>query len=183
VWDDAAAPRRGYRLRASAAQVFKRERLRPEGSRTTRANTVEAWIEGLRPLRRTTGLSLELSGAGRFSSDPVLGVYERWPLGGAATLRGFDEDQFRVDRYALSRFEWRAGAARQQAYLFWDHAWTWTRTARLESGDVEETLHLDGIGVGLRLETRAGRIGLAYGLEFGRPALEGKVHAQLISTF
>jgi translocation and assembly module TamA len=185
VWDDVAAPRRGYRTRVAAAQVFKRERLRPTGSATSRASAVQGWIDLKRPLGPRTGASLELSGAGRFSSEPVLSTYERWSLGGAATLRGFDEDQFRIDRYGLSRFEWRldAGSARQHAYLFWDHAWTWTRQPVAGGGDEVETRHLDGIGGGLRLETRAGRVGLAYGLEVGRPPLEGKIHVQLVSAF
>ncbi len=185
VWDDAAAPRSGYRTRVAAAQVFKRERLRPTGSSTARASAVQAWIDLLRPLTPRSGTSLELSGAGRFSSESVLSTYERWSLGGAATLRGFDEDQFRVDRYALSRFEWRlsAGGHQQHAYLFWDHAWTWTRQAVAAGGDAVETQHLDGVGGGLRLETRAGRIGMAYGLEVGRPPLEGKIHVQLVSAF
>jgi hypothetical protein len=39
------------------------------------------------------------------------------------------------------------------------------------------------VGFGLRLEAAGGLLGLDYGLEPGRAALEGKVHLQLVTTF
>ena len=130
-------------------------------------------------------MSLELASAGRFSTESVLPLYERYPLGGAATLRGYDEEQFRVDRYALSRLEWRmyTGPSQQRVFLFWDHAWMATRVAQPDGGSRLVPLARDGIGFGLRLEAAGGLVGLDYGLEPGRPALEGKVHLRLVSTF
>jgi hemolysin activation/secretion protein len=100
-------------------------------------------------------------------------------------LRGHDEEEVRVDRYVLSRFEWRwfLGNTGQRAALFWDHAWTATRLATPDGGERFQQLQLDGIGFGLRLEAAGGLIGVDYGLQPGRPALEGKIHLQLISTF
>ena len=121
----------------------------------------------------------------RFSTEGVLPLYERYPLGGAATLRGYDEEQFRVDRYALSRLEWRMylGPSQQRVFLFWDHAWMATRLAQPDGGSRPVALARDGVGFGLRLEAAGGLVGLDYGLEPGRPALEGKVHLRLVSTF
>lgn len=183
--DDPLGARTGTRMRASASQIFKRETLRPAGGRSARASAVELNGEWHRPLRGAAGLSLELRSAGRFSSQRVLPVFERTPLGGAATLRGRDEEEFRVDRFALSRLEWRwfLGPGAERAFLFWDHAWMGTRLARPEGGDRLEVLHRDGIGFGLRLNTAGGLVGVDYGLEPGRAPLEGKIHLQLISTF
>ncbi|MBI5711567.1 MAG: BamA/TamA family outer membrane protein [Candidatus Eisenbacteria bacterium] len=183
--DDALAPRRGVRARLSAAQAFKREGLRPAGTRTARASAVEAKSEWHRPLAAASGLTLELTGAGRFSSQRVLPLYERYPVGGAATLRGHDEEEFRVDRYALSRLEWRwfLGGAGQRVFLFWDHAWMATRLPLSAGGDRFQQLHRDGLGFGLRLEAAGGLVGVDYGLEPGRAPLEGKIHLRLISTF
>ena len=183
--DEPASPRRGTRTRLAATQSFKRESLRPDGSRSARASAVELRGEWHGPLRRASGLSLELTGAGRFSSQRVLPLFERYPVGGAASLRGYDEEAFRVDRYALSRLEWRwfLGPAGQRAFLFWDHAWMARRLAQEAGGDRLEVQHRDGLGFGLRLEAAGGLVGVDYGLEPGRPFLEGRIHLQLVSTF
>lgn len=183
--DQPFAARRGTRARVSAAQSFKRETLRPTGGRSARASAVELMTEWHRPLRSGAGLAVELRGAGRFSSQRLLPVFERYPVGGAASLRGHDEEAFRVDRYALARLEWRwfLGPGAQRVFAFWDHGWMATRLARTEGGDRLATEHADGIGVGLRLDTAGGVIGVDYGLEPGRAPLEGKIHLQLVSTF
>ena len=41
----------------------------------------------------------------------------------------------------------------------------------------------DGVGFGLRLESAGGVVGIDYGLEPGRPPLEGKIHLRLVSAF
>jgi outer membrane protein assembly factor BamA len=183
--DEARAARRGTRVRVEAAQVFKREILRPNGQRTARASAVRITSDWHRPLGPATGLALALQAAGRFSSERVLPLYERYPIGGAATLRGFDEEALRVDRYGLSRLEWRffLDSGAQHVYLFWDHAETATREAIAAGGDRLVRRHLDGTGVGLRLEAAGGLVGVDYGLEPGRPFLEGKIHLQLVTTF
>ncbi len=182
--DPPLVPRRGVRARLSASQTFKRETLRPGGSRKARASTVEGVAEWHRPWGPRAGLAWQLSGAARFSSQPVLALFERFPIGGAGTLRGHDEQAFRADRYLLSRFEgrWFPGAAGQHVALFWDHAWMLTRLPQ-GSGTTLEVRHRDGIGLGLRFENPAGLIGVDYGLEPGRPAVEGKLHLQLVTSF
>ncbi len=182
--DDALAPRRGGRVRIAATQTFTRETLRPFGSRSARSSAVEAWAEWIRPVTPSSGIAIEARGAGRFSSQRVLPLYERFPLGGASSLRGHDEEAFRVDRLALTRLEWRwyAGTPRQRVYLFWDHAWAATRRA-IEGGERWDTFHADGAGFGLRIETGAGLAGIDYGLEPGRSPLDGKIHLRLVSTF
>jgi outer membrane protein assembly factor BamA len=183
--DEPQAPRRGLFTRLEASQSFKREILRPSGERSARSSALDLRSEWDRPLGRGSGISLELSGAGRLSSQRVLPIFERYPLGGAKSLRGFDEEAFRVDRYALSRLEWRwfLGPRGQRAFLFWDHASMATRLVVPEGGDRLEVLHRDGLGFGLRLEAAGGLVGVDYGLEPGRPPLEGKIHLQLVSTF
>ena len=182
--DDVLAPRRGGRVRIAATQTFTRETLRPLGTRSARSSAVEAWAEWIRPVSPSSGIAIEARGAGRFSSQRVLPLYERFPLGGASSLRGHDEEAFRVDRFALTRLEWRwyAGTPRQRVYVFWDHAWTSTRRA-FEGGERWDTFHADGFGFGLRIETGAGLAGIDYGLEPGRSPLDGKIHLRLVSTF
>jgi translocation and assembly module TamA len=183
--DDALAPRRGTRTRVGAAQSFERDLLRPAATTTSRASSLEWAGEWHHPLGRASGLALETMGAGRISTQRVLALYQRYPLGGAASLRGWDEEQFRVDRYALARLEWRwfLGARGQRAFLFWDHAAMATRLVRPEGGDRLEVLQRDGLGCGLRLEAAGGLVGVDYGLAPGRAPLAGKIHLRLVSTF
>ena len=183
--DPASAPRGGGLGRVTATQVFQRETLRAGGRRNARANTVEALLEWHRALGPQSGVALELSGAARFGTRRVLPLYERYPVGGAASLRGHDEQAFRVDRYALSRLEWRRflGQGGERVFLFWDHAFMTTRLPTESGGERRETLHRDGIGFGLRLDAAGGTVGVDYGLEPGRAPLDGKIHLRLVTTF
>jgi outer membrane protein assembly factor BamA len=185
VRDAAQDPRRGHLLRVTAAQIFKSEQLRPSGRRSAHASAVETMTEWYRPLSLRSGFALELSGAARFSSQRVLPIFERYAVGGAASLRGQDEQAFRVDRYALSRLEWRwfLGPGGEHVFLFWDHELMGTRLALAGGGDAMQTLNKDGIGFGLRLHAAGGTVGVDYGLEPGSAPLDGKIHLRLISTF
>jgi outer membrane protein assembly factor BamA len=182
--DAVLAPRRGTRLRVGASQTFKKEPLGTHGTRKSTLSSADGLADMHVALTRRMGAAWELSGAGRFGSERVLGIYERYPLGGATTLRGFDEQAFRVDRYLLSRLEWRwfAGTASQHLATFWDHAWTFTRLPT-ETGTRTETVNHDAVGIGLRVVSPAGLVGVDYGLEPGRPPVEGKLHLRLVTQF
>lgn len=183
--DEPVWPRRGMRVHLSGGQSFKSEALRPSGRRTARASTFEGQAEWHRALNANSGLSVELHSAARFSSQRVLPIFERFPVGGAASLRGHDEEAFRVDRYLLTRAEWRLfpPVGRQRVALFWDHAVMASRLAIETGGDRQSIENADGFGFGLRLEAPGGLVGLDYGLEPGRAPLEGKIHLQLVTTF
>jgi outer membrane protein assembly factor BamA len=183
--DAPLAPRRGARVRIGAGQSFKSEDLRPAGRRSARSSAADVRGEWHRLLTAGSGITLEIQSAGRFSSERVLPLFERYGLGGAASLRGYDEEAFRVDRYALARLEWRwfVGAGGQRVFVFWDHARAGTRVPLAGGGDRFDVMDRDGVGFGLRLEAAGGVVGLDYGLEPGRPPLEGKIHLQLVSEF
>src|SRR5262249_22902647 len=89
--DDPLGARRGIRARISAAEIQKREQLRPSGNARAHASAAEAVVELTHGLAGSVA-DLELQAAGRFSSERVLPVFERYPVGGARSLRGFDEE-------------------------------------------------------------------------------------------
>jgi outer membrane protein assembly factor BamA len=193
--DDMAAPRAGTRVQISGTGVFKREVPRapvPGGSpaHRSRAGVVDARAEWHRPTGAATGVALELWGTGRFSSERTLADYERTPVGGATTLRGHDEEEFRVDRVALSRLEyrWFPSPTGEQVAVFWDHAHMFTRELVFDVlgntlGDRGVNRDADGVGVGLRLRAAGGLVDLDYGLEPGRGFREGRIHLRLVSVF
>lgn len=184
TFDRRDGPRHGNRLRLTGTQSYEHDVLRPPGSATSHASAVDAGAELVAPFRGAT-LSWALHAAGRFGTQRVLPLYQRWPLGGAATLRGYDEEQFRVDRFALSRFEWGwyLGPGAERAFVFWDHAWMATRLQVTPMADRLDTTQKDGLGVGLRIPAAGGLVGIDYGLAPGSGFLEGKIHLQLVSTF
>lgn len=184
--DDAASPRRGTWTRLSATQTEKREERRsPATGRDARSSAAELRAEWHRPLRAAQGFALELRAAGRFATGGVLADWERWPLGGAASLRGHDEEAFRADRFALARTEWRffVGARGERLALFWDHAEMQTRRERPEGGTHLARDSADGLGFGMRLPAAGGLVDLDYGLEPGRAFLDGKIHLRLVTAF
>lgn len=189
--DDARTPRRGALARIEATQTFSRRTLRPVGGEPAAKADVSgaaARFEGEAHARlgRAAGVALEASAAGRFDGRRVLGEWERSPVGGSASLRGHDEEEYRVDRFALTRLEWRwfLGAPGQRLALFWDHAVMETRLAADSTGASRlRRESADGVGVGLRLPTAGGDVDLDYGLAPGRGFLEGKIHLRLVTAF
>lgn len=190
--DDALAPRRGTRVRVGATQSFKRERLRgaaagSSSTRSARLSGADMTVEWHRALSRRSGLGLDATVAGRFTTQTELADWERFALGGAATLRGHDEEAFRPDRYALTRFEyrWFLGDAGERVALFWDHAQMETRTTNGAggAGTRHEKQAADGLGFGLRLPAAGGHVELDYGLAPGNGVLEGKMHLRLVTAF
>ncbi len=193
--DDQVTPRVGTRLRLSGTGVYKHEVARTpvpgqSPSVHSRAGVVDARAEWHRPTGAATGVALELWAAGRFSSEPILADYERTPVGGATTLRGHNEEEFRVDRVALSRLEyrWFPSSTGEQVALFWDHAHMFTREPVLDPfgqtvGDRGVNQDADGVGLGLRLRTAGGIVDVDYGLAPGRGFREGKIHLRLVSLF
>jgi outer membrane protein assembly factor BamA len=178
------APRRGSRLMLIATETFKREVLRPIGTQSSSESALEAHGEWTRALVGATTLGLEGGAGGKFGTERILPVYDRYAIGGAATLRGYDEEEFHVDRFALSRLELRRLLGRaQRVFLFWDHAWMQTRLPIDLTSDRIDTMQRDGIGFGMRLETAGGVVGIDYGLEPGRAPVEGKIHLRLVSAF
>ena len=188
--DDLRSPRRGTRVRIEASQVFERRTLAPlAGEPPQQANATGSAVqvdgEWHRPLARATGLALEARAAGRFSSERVLADWERWPLGGATTLRGHDEDEFHVDRYLLTRLEWRffVGPPGERVALFWDHAQMQTRLPLQPAGDALHDAGADGLGFGLRLPAAGGDVEVDYAIAPGLGFLDGRVHLRLVTAF
>ncbi len=184
--DDPFAPRRGTRARLAATQISRRERFEDGARVRSRASALDASIEAHRAVGRSNGMMLEVVTALRLSGQRVLGEFERAPLGGAATLRGHDEEAFRVDRHVRSRFEYRRflGSRGERVHVFWDHAEMESREAGPTPGTSRlERKRADGLGFGLRLPAAGGLVDLDYGIEPGRGALDGRIHLRLVTAF
>ena len=182
--DDPLAPRRGYRVAFATGTAFKRELLRP--SDTRRATQVTAWLraQAHRPLGVTTGLRVDVDGALRLSNEPVVPFYDLDPVGGARSLRGYREGQFRASRWAVVRSEFGVfPPAGGRAYVFADQGVLYRPFLDEEGRPVSTTDYHLGGGLGVEVPSGLGLVALSLGWGRGDEPLDGKLHVRLINRF
>jgi outer membrane protein insertion porin family len=119
------------------------------------------------------------------NAPPEILVTDQFRFGGATTLRGYREEQFRGSRVAWSNLEYRYLLSRRtRAFLFFDAGYysgfEYTgATSQLQ--EVENSVYAWGLGA--RVDTPLGIIGVDYGLGKGDPLTNGKVHVSLVNSF
>jgi outer membrane protein insertion porin family len=124
-------------------------------------------------------------GVGIRTQEEIVPYYELFPLGGATSLRGYREEQFRGAHVELVQFEQRylLGTDGSRFAGFVDVGHVSTRGTVLAVPGQPDHFFQVGYGAGLRLGTRVGLIGVDYALGEGDSPLAGKVHVQLESAF
>lgn len=182
--DDPYRPRRGYRLALASATVFKRITFRPEGG--SRATQLYAWLRGQQNWQVSpgTGFRLELDGALRLSNETVVPYYDLDPIGGATSLRGYREQEFRASRWVVARTEYGVfprGSGR--AFAFVDQGVLYRPFLTPEGFATSETLYRIGYGAGFELPSEVGTVGLSLGWGEGDGPLDGKLHVRLTNRF
>ncbi len=122
--------------------------------------------------------SVVMSGSVRLAihGEPSLPVPERYPLGGARSVRGYREGQFRTDGAGWASLEChRASPTRTSSvFVFAD-----VGVCRGEDDDV----FLVGLGPGVTARTSLGLAEIAYGVPRGSSVLEGRVHLSFGRSF
>ncbi|MFZ1730950.1 MAG: POTRA domain-containing protein [Bacteroidota bacterium] len=104
-------------------------------------------------------------------------------LGGANTLRGYREEQFSGTRLGWSSVELRYSLGRRTfAFAFFDFGYIEQSPDPLRNRPEFSALR-SGYGIGGRLETGLGIIGVSYALGEGDGIAEGKIHFGLINAF
>jgi outer membrane protein assembly factor BamA len=179
-------PTRGIFLRVGSDYGEKKIEEEPErGIRGERARqaTFDGGIGLYRGLGPRTVVAWESFGVGRFSNEEVVPAYDQFYLGGARTLRGYEEDQFRGARVAWTRLEYRyLLGALSRVFLFAD--WGYVFAGRMEEGRAvfSETTKI-GFGFGIRVDSPIGLLGVDYGLGEGDRFGEGKIHVSAEGDF
>lgn len=182
--DDRLAPRRGSAARISSGTVFKRETRRPSGSSKATQLIAHALAQTNRAFGRSTGARAELEGGLRLSNEPVVPAYDLDLVGGAASLRGYREGEFRASRWAVLRLEYGVFTAESgRVFAFVDQAALY-RPFLDDSSRVESsTLYRPGYGIGFEAPLALGRLALTLGYGRGDGPLDGKIHVRLTSRF
>ncbi len=102
---------------------------------------------------------------------------DQFAMGGAASLRGYWEEQFMANQLAWANLEYRyAPDRRLELFPFYDQGYFYDPERGLRG-------YRFGYGAGLRTETGLGWISLVYGLGQGDRPGKGKVHISLDSDF
>jgi len=129
------------------------------------------------PTWRKQTVSIEIHGAAAWGIN--IPPTELFYLGGANTLRGYDEDWFSGPRRVYANLEYRFLAGRaSQVFAFTDLG----AVTFIDRPSVFDTLRI-GYGFGVRLESKGGILRLDYGLAAGDSALRGKIHVNLGASF
>ena len=182
--DDLINPRQGVYY-ATALQSGRKtnlgpaELLTPEVRRTADNKKVSLDLEFYTQLFKRQILAWALHGRQIRSNEAYIPVSDQFRLGGARTLRGYREDQFRGSALAWTSLEYRYWMGRRsRAFLFADYGYIYGASA----AGVSETTKA-GYGFGFRLETGLGVMGVDYGLAQGDGVMMGKIHVRLINEF
>ena len=149
----------------------------------------KAWLslQQYYPTWRKQTIAVELHGAVAWGfetqlandSDLVIPPTELFYLGGATTLRGYDEDWFSGPRRVYANIEYRyLVGPDSQLFVFTDLG----TVTLLETPSVFDRLRV-GYGFGARLESKGGILRLNYGLAAGDSLLRGKIHVSLGASF
>lgn len=155
---------------------------RIEGEKARQA-TLEGGFGLYRSIGARTVLAWEASGAGRFSSEAFVPPYDQFFLGGARTLRGYEEDRFRGARIAWSRLEYRyLLGALSRVFLFFDAGYLFAESEK-EGRVVPAASWKNGYGFGIRFDSAVGILGVDYGLGEGDSFGEGKLHVSAEGDF
>ncbi|MGD9897567.1 MAG: outer membrane protein assembly factor [Calditrichaceae bacterium] len=100
-------------------------------------------------------------------------------FGGSRSLRGYRENQFRGDIVAWSNIEYRFILNRNsRIFLFSD--WGYYQYSENDK-IIDDTL--PGYGIGIRMDTPMGILGVDFGLGRGDSFSEGKIHFGIINRF
>jgi len=135
------------------------------------------------PIRQSVVIAAEVEGWARFTDAPFVPFFDQLYLGGANTLRGYEEDQFLGSRIGWSRLEIRRILGRlSRVFLFLDYGYIYSRR---EEGDdlVSDEQWKRAFGLGIRVESGIGIIGIDYGLGEGDGFQDGKVHVGAAGQF
>jgi len=118
------------------------------------------------------------------SRELVPPLSEQFYIGGAATVRGYRENQFHSPQIAYSRSELLVGRSRaENGYVFADVGY-FLQQSLLPSGDtVEDARFLTGYGFGLRTQSKAGNVDISFAVGEEFSLQQTKIHIMLNRSF
>ena len=127
------------------------------------------------PATRRGTVFTRLYGAQISSDGGDIPFSQLFPLGGARSLRGYKEKQFRGSTAGLFTLEYRyflGGMSR--IFVFYDGGY-------VKRGN--SSFYKSGYGFGFRISSKVGLIGFDYGIGEGNSPAQGKIHFGIQNYF
>ena len=178
--DNVYNPRSGITLRNSYSGGSKRSST-ADGERHSSVQRLEVDAEYFQALWPRTVLAVALHGRELRGGD--LDVSDLYRLGGANSLRGYREEQFSGTRLGWTSLEFRYSLGRRTfAFAFYDFGYI-AQSPDPSRNRPEFSATRGGYGIGGRLETALGILGVSYALGEGDGLAEGKIHFGLVNEF
>jgi len=179
--DDIWNPRSGIILRNSYSGGDKRFTNAAGEEVTDFLQRIELDAGYFRELFLRTVLAVRLHG--RELRGDELDVSDLYRVGGANTLRGYREEQFAGTRFGWVNSELRYSLGRRTfAFIFYDFGYIY-QSPDTDRNREEFSAFRGGYGIGGRIETALGIMGVSYALGQGDGFGDGKIHFGLINAF
>ncbi len=180
--DDLYSPTTGARYRADGH--YGRKQLSQPAPDDTQKESIQRFgIDVDFFLGTFSRQVLALGVHGRQIQGDQLDESELFRFGGAATLRGYRENQFIGSQVGWATTEYRFLMARRSfLYGFVDVGYYYRPADVTRNIESSEAVHY-GFGVGIRLDTSLGNLGVSFALGKGDSFAQGKVHFGLINEF
>ncbi len=179
--DDVYNPRSGIVLRNAYSGGDKR--FSPPGAAEVRDFIQRIEIDAEYYLEVVPRVVMALSLHGRELNGDEIDVSDLYRVGGANTLRGYREEQFAGTRFGWTNSELRYSLGRRTfAFAFFDFGYI-EQSPDIDRGREEFTAFRSGYGIGARIETGLGIMGVSYALGRGDGLSDGKIHFGLINAF
>ncbi|HVP38804.1 MAG TPA: BamA/TamA family outer membrane protein, partial [Candidatus Saccharimonadales bacterium] len=184
--DDPLAPTRGILVKLHSSLGSHQVVLRtgdPAAAASVRQDEIE--LEGyLHPAGPGRVLALRAFARELRTDQHPAPDYSLYVLGGATSLRGYQEQQFRgpVVGLASSEFRWLLGDPGSYVFLFLEAGFVRLEQA-VPGGYLATNLVRPAYGGGVRLPTRLGLLGLDYAWGESTSPLGGKIHVSVRSRF
>jgi outer membrane protein assembly factor BamA len=176
--DNPVAPRNGLLLRAEGDWGSRRDGgVGIEADKSVDLARLQVGSEIYRPVHGRHGVFVGARWSKIFSDESPVPVDQTLRFGGAGSLRGYREDQFRAEETGLVQIEHRIAMGERGSRLFFFADFGMLRGEKAPDGT------LIGYGLGLRAATRGGVVGLDFALGRGDSWREAKVHVKLERFF
>ncbi|MCE1165169.1 MAG: BamA/TamA family outer membrane protein [Bacteroidetes bacterium] len=119
---------------------------------------------------------------GQVTSDKLEDA-DFYKVGGINNVRGYREEQFRASKFTYGTVELRYAFSRKSfGDVFFDPGYYY-RPADFINNIPKQEGFIFGYGLGIRLETAIGLIGVSYAMGKGDGILDGKIHFGLVNEF
>ncbi|MBC7188437.1 MAG: BamA/TamA family outer membrane protein [Calditrichaeota bacterium] len=183
--DDLLNPRSGFFYQTALSVDRKKQFVSPDQQALygvpprvdNRRVIVDAELY-VQPLRYQV-VAIAVHGRQVTSTQGRIPIEDQFRFGGARTLRGYREHEFRGSKVAWSNVEYRYLLGRRsRAFVFLDGGYYWREDAHQTSEG-----YRIGYGCGVRIETGLGIVGVDLGLGKGDSLMETKVHVGLVNEF